>query len=400
MTSRKSGVQIGGFNLKKTVAVIECNNYEPEKVQEAVNSLINLLGGWKAFVQPRDSILIKPNLLSKKRPDEAVTTHPSVVEAVAMGIAGVGEQVILADSPGGPFSASALQRVYKGCGMTEVAAKSGAVLNYNVAEATLKVPAGGILAGITVMEVITRAGGVISVSKLKTHGMTRLTGAVKNLFGTIPGLKKAEYHVNMPQVEDFSAMLVDVARTIAPRLHIMDAVVGMEGEGPSAGEPKHIGVLMASACPFALDLVASALVAIEPQEVPTIVEAIKRGYIDGDVRNISLLGDPVCLPKVRFRLPPKARDVDLLRAGSRGRLPGWLLGATSKLLRPSPNFSHDICLGCGECSQLCPPQAIQMENKKPCVDLERCIRCFCCQELCPHKAVKIKRPWLGRLLFK
>lgn len=329
-----------------------------------------------------------------------MTTHPSVVGAVALGVTGAGGQAILADSPGGSFSASALQGVYKECGMMEVAARSGAVLNFNVAETTLKVPSGGILAGITVMEVVTQAGGVISVSKLKTHGMTRFTGAVKNLFGVIPGLKKAEYHVSMPRVEDFSAMLLDVARTVAPRLHIMDAVVGMEGEGPSAGEPVHIGVLMASTCPFNLDLVASALVGIEPTEVPTIVEAIKRGYVNGDVRSIRLLGDPIPLPKVRFRLPPRARDVDLLRAGSRGRLPGWLLRTANKLLRPCPGFSQEICLGCGECSRVCPPQAIRMVSKKPNVDLERCIRCFCCQELCPHKAVQIKRPWLGRLLFK
>lgn len=339
-------------------------------------------------------------MLTKKNPDEAVTTHPVVVEAAALGINGAGGQVILADSPGGPFTASALQRVYKGCGMTEVAAQSGVHLNFSVSEATMKVPAGGILAGITVMEVVTQAGGVISVSKLKTHGLTRFTGAVKNLFGTIPGLKKAEYHVSMPRIEDFSAMLVDVARAVAPRLHIMDAVVGMEGEGPSAGEPVHIGVLMASTCPFALDLAAAALVGIEAAEVPTIVEAIKRGYVDGDVSSVRLLGDPVPLPKVRFRLPPRARDVDLLRAGSKGRLPGWLLRTTNTLLRPCPGFSQEICLGCGECSRVCPPKAIRMENKKPHVDLERCIRCFCCQELCPHKAVEIKRPWLGRLLFK
>lgn len=389
-----------GGKLEKTVAIIECAGYEPEPVREAVDRLVGLLGGWSAFVRPGETLLIKPNLLSGKKPEEAVTTHPSVVAAAALGVAGVGGRAVLADSPGGLFNAPVLRRVYRETGMAGAADRSGAELNLNTAETTIKAPPGGVLAGVTVMEAVARADGVISVSKLKTHGLTRLTGAVKNLFGCVPGLKKAEYHISMPAVDQFSAMLVDVARAVDPRLHLMDAVVGMEGEGPSAGEPVHIGVLLASTCPFALDLAAAALAGIEAGEVPTIAESVKRGYIGGDVREIRLLGDRVSLPRARFRLPPRARDVDLLRAGSRGRLPEWLLRSANNRLRPSPGFSREICSGCGECSRVCPPRAIRMENKKPVVDLERCIRCFCCQELCPKKAVKINRPYLGRLLFQ
>jgi ferredoxin len=131
-----------------------------------------------------------------------------------------------------------------------------------------------------------------------------------------------------------------------------------------------------------------------------VVEAVKRGYIAGDAGKIRLAGDSVPLPLVRFRLPPRARDVDLLRAGFRGRLPDWLLSSVNNRLRPSPGFAPEACSGCGECSRVCPPRAIRMENKRPRVDLDRCIRCFCCHELCPEKAVKINRPYLGRLLFQ
>lgn len=387
-------------SLDKDVAIVECAGYDPETVQDAVNRLVQLLGGWEAFVKPGETIVIKPNLLMRKSPDEAVTTHPSVIETAASSVIGAGGRAVLADSPGGPLNTRVLQWVYKGCGLTEAAARSGAVLNFNTAETTVKVPAGGILAGITVLEEIAQADGVVSISKLKTHGLTRLTGAVKNLFGVIPGLKKMEYHFRMPGVEEFSAMLVDVARTVSPRLHIIDAVVGMEGEGPSGGEPVHIGLLLASTCPFTLDLVASALVGIKPEDVPTIAVSIKRGYISGDINKVRLLGDPVSLPRLRFRVPPKAVDFDLLKANSRGRLPGWLISALNRRLRPYPVFNRDTCISCGECARICPAGAISINKKFPVPDLDRCIRCFCCQELCPQRAVKINRPLLGRVLFK
>lgn len=387
-------------SLDKDVAIVECAGYDPETVQDAVNRLVQLLGGWEAFVKPGETIVIKPNLLMRKSPDEAVTTHPSVIETAASSVIGAGGRAVLADSPGGPLNTRVLQWVYKGCGLTEAAARSGAVLNFNTTEATVKVPAGGILAGFTVLEEIAQADGVVSISKLKTHGLTRLTGAVKNLFGVIPGLKKMEYHFRMPGVEEFSAMLVDVARTVSPRLHIIDAVVGMEGEGPSGGEPVHIGLLLASTCPFTLDLVASALVGIKPEDVPTIAVSIKRGYISGDINKVRLLGDPVSLPRLRFRVPPKAVDFDLLKANSRGRLPGWLISALNRRLRPYPVFNRDTCISCGECARICPAGAISINKKFPVPDLDRCIRCFCCQELCPQRAVKINRPLLGRVLFK
>lgn len=387
-------------NLNQQVAIVECPEYEPEKVAKGIQRLVDLLGGWKEFARPGENIVIKPNLLMKKRPDEAVTTHPSVVEAVAGSLTAAGAKVIIADSPGGPFNVMALRRIYKGCGLEEAARRTGANLNENTDETAMRVPAGGIVASIAAMDVVAQADGVVSLSKMKTHGMTRFTGAVKNLFGVIPGLKKAEYHVSMPRVEDFSSMLVDVVQTINPRLHIMDAVVGMEGEGPSAGAPVTVGLLMASRCPHSLDRVAVALAGINAMEVPTIVEAIRRGYISEDIGSIPLLGDTVVFPRVPFRLPPLSKDVDLLRVGSRGRIPGWMSRTLNRQLRPYPSFSSEICIGCGECSRLCPPQAIDMKGKIPHVDMERCIRCFCCQELCPHKAVMIKRPWLGRQLFR
>jgi uncharacterized protein (DUF362 family)/NAD-dependent dihydropyrimidine dehydrogenase PreA subunit len=384
----------------RDVAIVECSSYDPETVQDAVNRLVQLLGGWEAFVKPGETIVIKPNLLMRKSPDEAVTTHPTVIEAAARSVINAGGKAVVAESPGGPMNTRVLHWVYKGCGLTEAAARSGAVLNFNTAETTVKVPAGGILAGVTVLEEVARADGIVSISKLKTHGLTRMTGAVKNLFGVIPGLKKAEYHFRMPGAEEFSAMLVDVARAVSPRLHVIDAVTGMEGEGPSGGEPVHIGLLLAGTCPFTLDLVAAALVGINAEEVPTIAVSIKRGYISGDITKARLLGDPVSLPRLRIRVPPKARDFDLLKANSRGSLPGWLINSINRRLRPYPGFSQEICIGCGECSRICPAGAISMDKKIPSPELDKCIRCFCCQELCPQRAVKINRPWLGRVLFK
>jgi uncharacterized protein (DUF362 family)/NAD-dependent dihydropyrimidine dehydrogenase PreA subunit len=355
------------------------------------------LGGMSAFVKPGQKVLLKVNLLMKKRPEEAVTTHPSVVEAVVRLVQEVGGIPIIGDSPGGPYTVSALQAIYARSGLREVAERTGAILNEDVGQTTIQYPEGKIAKSLTVTNCVLDADVVIPLSKLKTHGMMTFTGAVKILFGVIPGLLKAEYHLKMFKVHDFADLLVDIATWVRPTLSIMDGVVGMEGDGPSAGNPRNIGALILSTDPFALDVVAADLIGLKLEKVPTIMAARVRG-LTSRLDELQLKGDSRSLWRIKGFVIPKAVSTNFLDMFP---LPQSVKGFVLNRLRPFPVFEHESCVGCSDCVNNCPPKGLTMnEHQRPIVDLEACVRCFCCQELCPHQAVKLFRPWLGRTLLK
>ncbi|MFZ5942783.1 MAG: DUF362 domain-containing protein [Bacillota bacterium] len=370
------------------VALIDCPQYELELVISQINRGIRLLGGWEKFIEPGNKVFLKLNLLMKKRPEEAVTTHPVVVEAVTRQLIDVGAKVIIGDSPGGPFTVRALKGIYKTAGIEEVALRTGAQLNYDVEGSDCSFPQGKIVKSLRLCKAMVESDKIISLSKLKTHQMTKYTGAVKSLFGAVPGLQKAEYHLKMPKAVDFSDLLIDIALCVNPVLHIMDGIVGMEGHGPSAGNPRHAGKLLLSTNPFALDWAALELIGIKQKTVPTVNQAVKRNIYTGPEKD-DFLGDKLKTLEPPFQAPEITGEVSF-------PVPRFL----SDFLRPKPLFSPEVCLGCGECVKHCPPKALHIKDKLPQLNLEECIRCFCCQELCPHKAVKVKRNVLGKLLSR
>lgn len=373
------------------VYVGRCGDYDIDKVQVAIDNCFNALGGIDAYIKPGQKVFIKVNLLMRKRPEEAVTTHPAVVEAVVRAVQGAGGIPVIGDSPGGPFNERTLRSIYRICGIEEVALRTGAELNYNVAEKEISCPEGKILKRLAIVKAIVDADAVIDVSKLKTHGMAVFTGAVKNMFGVVPGMRKAEYHLKMPNLNDFADMLIDVNLAVKPALAIIDGVVGMEGNGPSAGQPRSIGVIIGSASTFAADVAAASIVGIPLEEIPTIRQAAKRG-LPASLRDIQVLGNSIDAVKVKeFMMPPR-RGVSFLD----GKVPRFLIGVLRNATMARPIFDYNACMGCGDCAANCPPRAIKMVDKHPQVDLTACIRCFCCQELCPHKAVNIKSSWLFR----
>lgn len=370
------------------VAVLNCPDYHLQSISQQLLKGIDLLGGWARYINPGDKVFVKLNLLMKKRPEEAVTTHPILVEAVVRQLMELGASVIIGDSPGGPFTERSLKKIYAATGMEEVAQRTGAELNWDISETSLSYHAGKIIKNITLCQAMMKADKIISLSKLKTHQMTKFTGAVKVLFGAVPGLQKAEYHLKMPKAADFSDMLIDLALCINPVLHIMDGIVGMEGNGPSAGTPRQVGKLLVSANPFALDWAALKLVGIKEKSVPTVAQALKRKIYTGP-GTADFIGDELIPLNPPFRAPEISGEV-------RFPVPRFI----SDFLRPKPLLSPEICLGCGICAEHCPPQAIKIKNKYPDIELEKCIRCFCCQELCPHKAMGVKRNWLGKFLTR
>lgn len=382
--------------MQEKVVLKYCPDYTAD-VEQCLREGLEEWGGMSAFVKPGQKVLLKVNLLMKKRPEEAVTTHPSVVEAVVHLVQEAGGIPIIGDSPGGPYTVNALRAIYAKSGLREVAARTGAILNENVGQTTLQYPDGKLAKSLTLTNCVLAADVVIPLSKLKTHGMMTFTGAVKILFGVIPGLLKAEYHLKMFKVRDFADLLVDIATYVRPALSIMDGVVAMEGDGPSAGKPRNIGALIMSTDPFALDVVATDLIGLKAERVPTIMAARDRG-LTSRLDELQLKGDSRSLWRIQGFVIPKAVSTNFLDMVP---LPRNVKTFVLNRVRPRPIFEHTTCVGCGDCVNNCPAKAIAMnESQRPVVDLEGCIRCFCCQELCPRQAVKLFKPWLGRTLIK
>ncbi|PAB60617.1 DUF362 domain-containing protein [Anaeromicrobium sediminis] len=378
------------------VSLIECKDYEYEKVKEGIIKTFRNLGGVNKYIKKGDKVLLKLNLLMKKKPEEATTTHPIFTKALAKVLIDHGAEVIIGDSPGGPFNTSILKGIYRACGIEKIADEVGAKLNYNTNTIDIKNEDGLILKKIVGIEVLNEVDKVISVSKLKTHGMMMFTGAVKNMFGIVAGLEKAEYHVRMPNNVDFSNALVDICIAAKPILSFMDGIVGMEGAGPSAGEPREVGAIIGSTSPYELDVVATSIIGLSPLKVPTIKRCVERNLCSGKLEDIKLMGEDINKFILNDFVIPEIRSLDLLD----GKLPKFIRDILNDLLQPKPVFNHDECVGCSDCADNCPPRVIEMVNNKPVVNLDECIRCFCCQELCPVKAILIHRPLLMKLLAK
>ncbi|MGM0501182.1 MAG: DUF362 domain-containing protein [Bacillota bacterium] len=377
---------------KDKVLVLECKDYNVELIKEKVKAALHTISSIENFITKETKVLLKPNLLMAKEPEAAITTHPAVVQAVAELIIDLGAEVVIGDSPGGTFNKNRIKRLYRKTGMKKVAEKTEAKLNWNFASTTKPFASGKVLKNIKFAQFVEEADLIINLPKFKTHGLTKMTGGVKNMFGTIPGLLKAEYHMRMPQIENFSDALLDVVLAVKPQLTIVDGIVAMEGEGPSSGEQREFNKLLLGSNPLAVDVIMADLVGIEPQAVATIAAAQRRGLVHS-LSQIKCLGDNSRLDN--FSTPTIDSSAQLLDR----RMPSFLADVAAKLVKPKPVFNEQQCIQCGACIESCPPQVITKTEAGVEADLDNCIRCFCCQELCPENAVVINRPWLGKLLF-
>ena len=250
------------------VALVPCNSYDEEKVFAAVQTGVNLMGGISAFVKPDEKILLKPNLLSKALPQRAITTHPAVFSAVARLLREEGyTHISYGDSPGSPTATP--QKAAESCGIGEAAQKYGIALADFESGSIVTFPKGYRAKSFYLCHGVQEADAFINLPKMKTHALERITGAVKNLYGCICGINKAAGHAQYPDSTVFAEMLADLHRYVKPRLHIMDGIVAMEGNGPTSGTPKAMNLLLFSDDPVALDTVFAALVNLDPATVPT-----------------------------------------------------------------------------------------------------------------------------------
>lgn len=379
----------------KSVSIRKCNDYSYENIKQSIENLIEDLGGLDNYIKPNSKVLVKPNLLMKKTPEEATTTHPMVVKVVCEKLLEMNCKIVIADSPGGPYTLASLKSIYKASGIESVANELGVTLNYDISEVKVENKDAHALRYMDIIKPIVDADYIVNLCKLKTHQMATFTGGTKNLYGCIVGLKKAEIHYRFPTEELFCEdVLLDICSYVNPVLTIMDGVVGMEGEGPSAGVPRKIGVLLASPSPYAIDYVACKLINLEAKRVPTLIGAFKRNFIKEDGSDIFTLGDDINQLIIKdFDIPNTSKDFRLLSSS----LPKFIHEPLTKMITPKPIIRHKDCVKCGKCIEACPAKVMKLKDKVE-INLNNCIRCYCCHELCPKKAIDIKRNFIFRLM--
>jgi uncharacterized protein (DUF362 family)/NAD-dependent dihydropyrimidine dehydrogenase PreA subunit len=375
------------------VTIARCRTYDPDAVRAAIAASLEPLGGMGKFMGKGQRVLVKPNLLSSRPPGAAVTTHPAVAQAVVEAVQRAGAEPVLGDSPGGRNTGQSYGRLLRRTGMQGVAEATGCELvSFDDEKVEVQALQGKSFRKFTVAKAVTDADRVIVLPKLKTHQLTYYTGAVKILYGYIPGLRKAEYHLHTgTDAETFSDLLLDLHSALPPTLAVMDAVVGMEGQGPSNGTPREIGLVLASeSCP-ALDYVACSVVGFDPASIPTVRKAGERGIGPKDPGDVEVLGEAL----EDVRISNFERPGTMLVA----RLPPALVSAVGYLVGARPEVRPGRCISCGKCAEGCPPGAIRWaKGQVPSIRYRHCIRCYCCQELCPQGAVEVAYPWIRRVM--
>ena len=370
------------------VSIAGCASYEPEEVAAAMDALFAPLGALD-WVTPGMRVAVKANLVVGRAPARAATTHPALVRELCRRLTARGASVVVGDSPGGPYSRPFLDMVYRATEMTKVT-DTGAALNEDFGETEVSVPDGAVLHSFWCCDYLRKADAIIDFCKLKTHALTAYTGACKNMFGGMTGMHKSEFHYKFPDHARFAAMLVDLCEYFKPRLSICDGVIAMEGNGPSMGEPRPLGVLLASFNPHALDLMATHLIGLSPADVPTVSEAIRRGLIPAEPGALTVSGDPERFRVTDFKHQPPA-DIRYL-----GLKSDWFSRLVKHLIASRPEADRR-CVGCGKCAQVCPAGALTIVKKRPRIDRGKCICCFCCSEFCPHGAMRAYEPLISRL---
>lgn len=384
---------------KHIVALVPLDSYDQPRVNEAVRQGIALLGGIGQFIRKDEKVLLKPNLLGKAIPEKAITTHPNVFEAVAQLLVDEGYQHLMyGDSPGNP--ATTADKAAQACGIAQAAQRLGVSKADFDSGSVVHFPQGRRAKSFYLCKGVQEADAYINVCKMKTHALERITGAVKNQYGCICGVNKATGHAQYPNSEVFAEMLCDLNLCVKPRLHVMDGVVAMEGNGPSSGTPTAMNVLLFSADPVALDSVFAALVHLDPATVPTCVSGQESGLGVMEHEQITVLTPDGEITPAQAAEKYGKPDFDVFR----GAMKKGLLFKVMPLLpflQHRPKADMRKCIGCGICEEACPVPGKAVHSgkgQKAKYDYSKCIRCYCCQEMCPAKAIEVYRSPLNRLL--
>ncbi len=372
------------------VVIKKCGDYVNEEVYKAIKESIDLLGGIGVFVKKGERILLKPNLLSAKPPEAAITTHPAVVRAVLQLVQEAGATPVVGDSPG----IGSAEKVVQKCGIAAVAKEFGAEIINLAQSISVENPDGKTFKRLELSKEAIEFDGIINLPKLKTHAQMFLTLGVKNMFGCVVGARKPQWHMAAGvDTNAFARMLIDTYLFLKPRLTIVDGIVGMEGNGPgSAGDPRRLGLIFASTDCIAMDSVITEVLGAKAHDLPTtkVAKEDKTGITDID--KINILGQGIEDVKIHdFKFPPLV--------GAEFKLPFSLHSYLREPLTARPLIDNKECTLCNMCVDICPP-GIMTKTDKINIDYDKCIRCFCCLEICPEGAISVKNGWLKRLIAR
>ena len=371
---------------RSKVVLVPCGSYDEEKVFRAMKQGIDMLGGIEKFVGKEEKILVKPNFLTAAEADKAVTTHPSVIKGMLRILQGAGYTgVQFGDSPGHGSSRAAVRKL----GIPEeIYGASAADMSE---ERLVSFEEGRTAKEFYFTKEIAEADAVINLCKMKTHALERITGAVKNVYGFVCGHRKAAGHVKYPNAGIFARMLADIHRCVKPRLHVMDGITAMEGNGPGSGTPVDMGVMLFSADPVAIDTVFCHLVGLNPELVPTNTQGTAMGIGTCRKQEIEILTPQgeISFAQLEEKYGNLQFDVD-----RKGTKKTFLSRYSDFMMRISkrPVIDKDRCVRCGICVNHCPVPGKAVDFKKgknapPVYDYSKCIRCYCCQEMCPQHAI-------------
>lgn len=367
------------------VSLVHCPTYKPRELEKAVSAAIEQAGGLEVHGK---RVLLKPNILRDAAPARALSTHPEFVRALIRYVKSAGAaRIMVGDSPGvhrGDFEG-------RGCGIRQVVDEEDAEwVDFKSGKRRLRLASPLIESSFQLSAVLDQTDVVLSLPKLKTHEFMYYTGAMKNLYGLIPGYAKAGLHVKYPGREEFAKMLVDLQQAVQSHYTcytVMDAVIGMEGPGPGNGFPRSLAAILASHSCFALDLAASRLIGYDPNSIPALRSAL--GVLDG-VRH----ANDYELKGLRIA-DARPEHFELVGGSQRSPLARFLLRIKffrnlEVRSRPIPRFDHDKCIRCGECIAICASRALSFQQRVQ-IDASKCIRCYCCHEICPVEAITIPR---------
>lgn len=366
------------------VSLVKCAEYDPQQVQAAVTKVIEQLGGITKFVKPESSVLVKPNLLMAKGPETGIVTHPEVVRAVVRLLKEANCRIFVGDGPSvwGRYIED-VDTVYQMTGIKAMCDEEEVdLVTFESRRWHGKFPLSTWL---------DTCNHVINIPKFKTHDLTLLTGAVKNLFGLVSGTFKTELHKAYYRKEEFSKVLVDIFQDIKPSLTVVDGITALEGDGPATkGMLRKLGVLVAGRDCVSVDMVLAQIMGIDPMEVLTTREAKRRGVGCTDFSDIEIIGErPENITTRPFILPTTSMKKNL---------PQWLVNLATQMIRYYPYVDHQRCTKCCACAQACPMKIITLRNDKIAIDLRKCIACFCCQEACPSAAINVKKSWFAKVI--
>ena len=371
-------------------ATIKAPNYD--EAESAVRRAVDLLGGIDRFLKPGWKVLLKPNLLAGAPPEKCVTTHPAVVRAAVNLVREAGCVPVIGDSPSigsGSFHA-------KKAGFAQLC-REMEVEWVDFEDDAIATQGTVVFKKLEVARIAMETDAIINLAKVKTHGQTYLTLAVKNMFGIIPGVRKTRWHLSAgADAVQFSKMLVEVCYVRKPVLNIADGIMAMDGNGPGAGDPYPLGYIIAGEDPTAVDRVICHMLKVKPSKVPTLVAAQLMGLGETRLDNIEILGDDPAEAKVDdFRFCGQLPPIDM------GRL-NFLVPLVKNGVISHPKVDHKKCTQCKQCIEHCPAEAMVLSpdgrKGRVQIDLDDCIRCYCCSEICPEGAISVKQGWMWRMV--